>query len=69
MIASVLSARLSSRQAVPFVFKSLAVISLITLIKHPAASSGVLTALLQSAGFQPAFAPRGGELNPQRFNV
>ena len=36
-------------------------------IKHPAASSGVLTALLQSAGFQPAFAPRSGELNPQRL--
>ncbi len=38
-------------------------------IKHPAASSGVLTVLLQSAGFQPAFAPRSGELNPQRLNV
>ena len=38
-----------------------------TRIKHPVASSGVLTALLQSAGFQPAFAPRGGELNPQRL--
>jgi len=36
-------------------------------IKHPAASSGVLTALSQSAGFQPAFAPRSGELNPQRL--
>ncbi|ODT79192.1 MAG: hypothetical protein ABS69_07315 [Nitrosomonadales bacterium SCN 54-20] len=36
-------------------------------IKHPAASSGVLTALLQFAGFQPAFAP-GGELNPKRLN-
>jgi len=38
-------------------------------IKHPAAGSGVLTALLQSAGFQPAFAPRGGELNPQRLKI
>ncbi len=37
-------------------------------IKHPAASSGVLAALVQPAGFQPAFAPRGGELNPQRLN-
>ena len=35
-------------------------------LKHPAACGGVLTALLQSAGFQPAFAPRDGELNPQR---
>jgi hypothetical protein len=24
---------------------------------------------LQSAGFQPAFAPRDGELNPQRLNL
>jgi hypothetical protein len=38
-------------------------------INHPAASSGALTALLQFAGFQPAFAPRGGELNPQRLKV
>lgn len=38
-------------------------------IKHPAASSGVLTALLQFAGLQPAFAPRDGELNPKRLNL
>ncbi len=24
---------------------------------------------LQSAGFQPAFAPRGGELNPEEINI
>ena len=37
------------------------------MIKHPAASHGVLTANTQPAGSQPAFAPRGGELNPQRL--
>jgi hypothetical protein len=40
----------------------------INIIKHPAASSEVLTAFLQSAGFQPALAPKGRELNPQRLN-
>lgn len=36
-------------------------------IKHPVACRGVLTALFKYAGFQPAFAPRSGELNPKRF--
>jgi hypothetical protein len=35
----------------------------------PAASSGVLAAFLQSAGFQPAFAPWSEELNPQGLNT
>lgn len=40
-----------------------------TELKHPAASKlrGINCAL-QSAGFQPAFVPRSGELNPQRLN-
>lgn len=38
-------------------------------INHPAASSGVLTALLRFASFQPVFVPRGGKLNPQRLKV
>jgi hypothetical protein len=33
----------------------------------PRRKQRVLTALLQSAGFQPAFARRSGELNPQRL--
>ena len=38
-------------------------------INHPAASSGVLTALLRFVSFQPAFVPRDGELNLRRLKV
>ena len=39
------------------------------IIKHPVASSGVLTALLQSACIQSVFAPREEELNSKRLKV
>ena len=59
-----------SRQSGEFLRKSIPHVLPLALgefsheIKHPAASSGVLTALLQSAGLQPAFAPRGRGLKP-----
>ncbi len=37
--------------------------------KAPRRKQRGINCALQSAGFQPAFAPRGGELNPQRLNL
>lgn len=37
--------------------------------KAPRRKQRGINCTLQSTGFQPAFAPRGGELNPQRLNT
>jgi len=37
--------------------------------KAPRSKLRGINCALQSADFQPAFAPRSGELNPQRFNI